>query len=40
MMRFHAAIENDIEIILTRNLRDYKKSLIQVMNPETFLSGW
>lgn len=38
-IQYNTAIENNIEIILTRNLRDYKKSLIQVMNPETFLSG-
>ncbi len=27
------------EFLLTRNLKDYKKAVIQVMNPETFLSG-
>ncbi|MBA3285596.1 MAG: PIN domain-containing protein [Nitrosopumilus sp.] len=37
--QYNTAIENNIKIILTRNLKDYKKSIIQVMNPETFLSG-
>jgi len=38
-IQYNTAIENNIKIILTRNLKDYKKSIIQVMNPETFLSG-
>jgi predicted nucleic acid-binding protein len=33
------AIENGMSILLTRNLSDYKKSGIQVMSPETFISG-
>ncbi len=38
-IQYNTAIENKIKVILTRNLKDYKKSMIQVMNPETFLSG-
>ncbi len=38
-IQYNTAIESNIKIILTRNLKDYKKSIIQVMNPETFLSG-
>lgn len=34
----YSAIENDkIVAILTRNLKDYKKSEISVMSPETYL---
>jgi len=35
----NTAMENNIKILLTRNFKDYKKATIQVMNPETFLSG-
>jgi predicted nucleic acid-binding protein len=38
-IQYNTAIENNIKILLTRNLKDHKKALIQVMNPETFLSG-
>ena len=38
-IQYNTAIENHIQILLTRNLKDYKKAQIQVMNPETFLSG-
>jgi predicted nucleic acid-binding protein len=38
-IQYNTAIENNIKILLTRNLKDYKKAIIQVMNPETFLSG-
>jgi len=38
-IQYNTAIENNIHILLTRNLKDYKKAKIQVMNPETFLSG-
>ena len=34
----YSAIENEkIDAIITRNLKDYKKSEIAVMSPETFL---
>lgn len=38
-IQYHTAIEHNIRILVTRNLKDYKKTTIQVMNPETFLSG-
>src|SRR5688572_5216506 len=37
-IQYNTAMENKIKIFLTRNLKDYKKAIIQVMNPETFLS--
>jgi predicted nucleic acid-binding protein len=37
-IQYNTAIENNIQILVTRNLKDYKKAQIQVMNPETFLS--
>ncbi|MBP6531694.1 MAG: PIN domain-containing protein [Bacteroidia bacterium] len=39
-IQYHTAIENNLKVLLTRNLKDYKKAIIQVMNPETFLSGF
>lgn len=38
-IQYNTAIENNITVLLTRNLRDFKKSVIQVMNPEMFLTG-
>lgn len=38
-IQYNTAIENNIQIILTRNLRDYKKSHIPVMTPDTFLAS-
>lgn len=38
-IQYNTAIENNLKILLTRNLEDYKKAIIQVMNPETYLSG-
>jgi predicted nucleic acid-binding protein len=38
-IQYNTAIENNIKILVTRNLKDYKKAMIQIMNPETFLSG-
>ncbi len=38
-IQYNTAIENNIKILVTRNLKDYKKAVIQIMNPETFLSG-
>lgn len=35
-----SAVENEqIKIIITRNLKDFKKSELAVMTPETYLSG-
>ena len=38
-IQYNTAIENNIKILVTRNFKDYKKAIIQIMNPETFLSG-
>jgi predicted nucleic acid-binding protein len=38
-IQYNTALEHNLKILLTRNLKDYKKAVIQVMNPETFLSG-
>ena len=35
-----AAVENaEIKIILTRNIKDFKKSKLAVLTPETYLKG-
>ncbi len=35
-----SAIENgEINIILTRNIKDFKKSELAVLTPETYLKG-
>lgn len=39
-IQYNTAIENNLKVLLTRNLKEYKKAIIQVMNPETFLSGF
>jgi predicted nucleic acid-binding protein len=36
-IQYNTAIDNNIQIILTRNLRDYKKARINVMSPDAFL---
>jgi len=38
-IQYYAALENNIGILITRNLKDYKNSIIEIMNPETFLAG-
>ncbi len=36
----YSAIENgEIEVILTRNLKDFKKSELAILTPETYLKG-
>lgn len=37
-IQYYAAIENNINILLTRNIKDYKKSEIPIMSVEDFLS--
>lgn len=37
-IQYNTALEGGITILVTRNLKDYKKATIQVMNPEMFLS--
>lgn len=37
-IQYCCALENHLTIIVTRNLKDFKKANIQVVNPETFIS--
>jgi predicted nucleic acid-binding protein len=37
-IQHYCALENDIPILLTRNLRDYKKSQISVMTAQDFIN--
>ena len=38
-MQYYTALENNIKILLTRNLKDYKAAQIPVMTAEQFLKG-
>ncbi len=38
-IRYYTAIENNIPIIITRNLKDYKAATIPVMTAEAYLKG-
>jgi predicted nucleic acid-binding protein len=38
-IQYNTAIENNIKVFLTRNIKDYKRAIIQVLSPETYLSG-
>lgn len=38
-IQHYAAIESNLPIILTRNIKDYKRSQIQVSTPEEFLKS-
>jgi predicted nucleic acid-binding protein len=33
------AIENSLKIIITRNIKDYKKATVKVITPDAFISG-
>ena len=37
-LQYHTALEHRIKILLTRNLKDYKKAEIPVMTAEQFLT--
>jgi predicted nucleic acid-binding protein len=37
-IQYYAAVENNINILLTRHLKDYRKARISVMTAEDFLS--
>ena len=37
-IQYYCAVENDIEILLTRNLKDYKKAQISVMTAQDFIN--
>jgi len=36
-IQYYCAMEHGLTIILTRNIKDYKKATIKVMLPETYL---
>jgi predicted nucleic acid-binding protein len=37
-LQYYSALENQIDILLTRNKKDFKNSIIPVMNAKEFLS--
>jgi predicted nucleic acid-binding protein len=37
-IQYACAIENSLKIIITRNIKDYKKATINIVTPETFIS--
>jgi predicted nucleic acid-binding protein len=37
-IQYYCALENDIELLLTRNLKDYKKAQISVMTAQDFIN--
>jgi predicted nucleic acid-binding protein len=39
-LQYYTAIENDMEIIITRNLKDFKSAKIPVMTPGQFLEAF
>ena len=38
-IQYHTALENDIKILLTRNLKDFKKAEISVLTAEQYLKS-
>lgn len=39
LQNFSAIQNGEISIVLTRNIKDFKKSDLAVMTPETYLNG-
>lgn len=37
-IQYYCALENELNILVTRNIKDYKKASITVMTPETFIA--
>jgi predicted nucleic acid-binding protein len=37
-IQYFSALQNDIEILLTRNLKDYKKAQISVLTAQNFIN--
>jgi len=37
-IQYSCAIENNLKTIITRNIKDYKKSTIAVLTPESFIA--
>lgn len=38
-IQYACAIQHNIDTLVTRNIRDYKKATVRVLTPEQFLSG-
>ncbi len=38
-IQYYCAVENDIEVLLTRNLRDYKKAQIVTMTAQDYINS-
>ena len=38
-LQYHTAVENSQDIIITRNQKDFKKSMIPVMNADEYLNS-
>ena len=38
-IQYACALENNIPVIVTRNHKDFKKSVVLVVSPETFLTS-
>lgn len=37
-IQYFSAIENGVNILVTRNIKDFKKATIKIMTPETYLT--
>jgi len=37
-IQYNTAIENNLKILITRNIKDYKQAIIQVVTPEAYLA--
>lgn len=37
-IQYFPAIENGVNIFMTRNIKDFKKATIKIMTPETYLT--
>ncbi|MGI9191315.1 MAG: type II toxin-antitoxin system VapC family toxin [Chitinophagaceae bacterium] len=37
-IQYSCAIENNLTIIITRNIKDYKKATVNVLTPESFIA--
>ena len=38
-IQYNTAIEHNIDILITRNIKDYKKATIKIMTPESFVAN-
>jgi hypothetical protein len=37
-IQYYTAVQNQISVLITRNIKDYKRAQIQVVTPEMYLS--